>query len=242
MALFTALQRLGYTPYHMALAMGSPKTNLALWCEALNAKYHGQGKKWGREEFDRLLGDYDAIADVPGICFVEELVAAYPDAKVVLSTRDVESWLKSMDGTAGRTLSWKGWNLLAKWDSALAGPFWEHANIIMPIQFYTLNDFSSTNTPARQAFRDHYERVYRTVPKSRLLEFQVQEGWGPLCSFLDVDVPDEDFPRLNDAKQFVFVHGMMWWLACAKMVGKITAMIAVPAAGIAAAIWWQQRG
>lgn len=32
----------------MAVAMGSPKTNLELWCEALNAKYHNKGeKKWG---------------------------------------------------------------------------------------------------------------------------------------------------------------------------------------------------
>lgn len=68
----------------MAVAMGSPKSNLDLWAEALRAKYHGEGKKWGREEFDKMLGDYDGIADVPGICFVEELVEAYPDAKIVL--------------------------------------------------------------------------------------------------------------------------------------------------------------
>lgn len=241
MSMFTAMQKLGYKPYHMAVAIGSPKSNLNLWNEALKAKYQGQGKKWGREEFDKILGDYDAVCDVPCICFVEELVAAYPEAKVVLTLRDVDAWLKSMDSTAGKIFSWKGWSTLSKWDPSLAEPFWNHAQLVCPIQFHTLNDYHSPNTPARQAFHEHYERVRCTVPKERLLEFRVQEGWSPLCEFLGVEVPKEDFPRVNDAKQFIFAHSMMWWLAFAKMVGKISAMVAVPAAGVGAALWWREH-
>jgi hypothetical protein len=89
--------------------MKAPKLNFNLWIEALLAKFHGQGKPWGREEFDRILGDYDGVEDVPTICFAEELVAAYPEAKIVLNNRDVDQWLHSMDSTAGRVCSWKGW-------------------------------------------------------------------------------------------------------------------------------------
>ena len=33
--------------------------------------------------------------------------------------------------------------------------------------------------------------------------YEVSEGWGPLCAFLGVPVPDgEAFPRLNDANEF----------------------------------------
>jgi hypothetical protein len=35
------------------------------------------------------------------------------------------------------------------------------------------------------------------VSKERLLEWTVQEGWEPLCRFLDKDVPDEPFPHVN---------------------------------------------
>lgn len=35
------------------------------------------------------------------------------------------------------------------------------------------------------------------VPKERLLEWNVQEGWEPLCQFLDKDIPDEPFPHVN---------------------------------------------
>ena len=88
----------------MAVAMDSPKSSLGLWTEALQAKYEGKGKKWGREEFDKLLGNFDGICDVPGCLFVEEFREAYPEAKIVLTTRDVDAWLRSMQSTAGTML------------------------------------------------------------------------------------------------------------------------------------------
>jgi hypothetical protein len=40
------------------------------------------------------------------------------------------------------------------------------------------------------------------IPPERLLVFDVKQGWGPLCAFLGVAVPEGPFPRVNDAKQF----------------------------------------
>jgi hypothetical protein len=37
------------------------------------------------------------------------------------------------------------------------------------------------------------------VSGERLLVFDVAVGWSPLCEFLDVPVPAEPFPRINDA-------------------------------------------
>lgn len=37
------------------------------------------------------------------------------------------------------------------------------------------------------------------VPKERLLEWTVEEGWEPLCAFLDKPVPEELFPHANAA-------------------------------------------
>ena len=41
-----------------------------------------------------------------------------------------------------------------------------------------------------------------TIPADRLLVYQVKDGWGPLCDFLGVPVPDEPFPRTNDRGEF----------------------------------------
>ena len=241
LSLFTALQKLGYAPYHMATAMGSsPKTSLGLWTEALRAKFHGVGKPWGREEWDKLLGDYDSVCDVPGCLFVEELTEAYPGAKVVLTTRDLESWLGSMDSTAGTLLRWRTWAVVAAWDGSLAGPWWEFANVVMPVGYGTLNDFRSPECPPKRRFVEHYELVRRTVPVERLLEFQVREGWGPLCAFLGEEVPEVEFPRMNDKEEFLWVHALMWWIAVGKLTAKIGAIIAVPAIAYVGALWWQR--
>lgn len=59
---------------------------------------------------------------------------AYPEAKVVLSMRDVDSWLGSMASSAGVVLGWR-WEWLVRYDPALVQLFWEHAKIVMPAFF-----------------------------------------------------------------------------------------------------------
>jgi hypothetical protein len=49
----------------------------------------------------------------------------------------------------------------------------------------------------------HHEQVKQAVPPERLLVWEVGEGWGPLCEFLDVPVPDEPLPHANDRGEFV---------------------------------------
>lgn len=48
--------------------------------------------------------------------FVDELVAAYPEAKVILTNRDVDDWLTSMNNTFYIVLNWWSMKFLAKVD------------------------------------------------------------------------------------------------------------------------------
>lgn len=52
-------------------------------------------------------------------------------------------------------------------------------------------------------YHEHQAMLRKLVPKERLLEYHVKEGWGPLCEFLGQPVPVDDFPRCNDADTFV---------------------------------------
>ncbi len=52
------------------------------------------------------------------------------------------------------------------------------------------------------AFVAHNESVRRAIPAGQWLEFEVREGWGPLCEFLGVPVPAEPFPRSNNREEF----------------------------------------
>jgi hypothetical protein len=51
---------------------------------------------------------------------------------------------------------------------------------------------------AKCVFEEHNQAVIDAIPDSRLLVHQVGDGWKPVCRFLDVPVPDEGFPHLND--------------------------------------------
>jgi hypothetical protein len=50
-------------------------------------------------------------------------------------------------------------------------------------------------------FKRHNEEVERSVPADRLLVYQVNEGWEPLCKFLNVPVPSTPFPRRNSREE-----------------------------------------
>ena len=53
-----------------------------------------------------------------------------------------------------------------------------------------------------RGFVAHTEAVKATIAKERLLVYSVREGWGPLCEFLGVDVPDAEFPNTNNREEF----------------------------------------
>jgi hypothetical protein len=61
-------------------------------------------------------------------------------------------------------------------------------------------DYSKENVMA--ALDRHNAEVRAAIPAARLLEFEVSDGWEPLCAFLGAPVPDEPFPRTNERENF----------------------------------------
>lgn len=62
----------------------------------------------GKPDWEKLFAGYTATVDAPGCEFVEELMARYPDAKVILNVRDADKWYKSMHDTVYQ-LDQVGW-------------------------------------------------------------------------------------------------------------------------------------
>ena len=74
-----ALEELGYQGvYHGFETTGSHSVS---WCKLFDRKFKEQGRV-AREDFDRVIGDFEAVTDVPCNMLGEEMIAAYPDAKV----------------------------------------------------------------------------------------------------------------------------------------------------------------
>ena len=61
----------------------------------------------------------------------------------------------------------------------------------------------------------HVEDVRSSCPPKKLLEFSYSDGWGPLCKFLNVPIPDGPYPNLNDTVAFrrlTFVMNIIGWI------------------------------
>jgi hypothetical protein len=52
------------------------------------------------------------------------------------------------------------------------------------------------------AYRRNNQQVRDTISAERLLVFNVAEGWGPLCSFLERPEPATPFPRSHPRDEF----------------------------------------
>ncbi|KAH7310497.1 P-loop containing nucleoside triphosphate hydrolase protein [Stachybotrys elegans] len=194
-----AMKKLGYVDtYHMMSCSIENPPDALMWMDALTAKYDGKGKPFTREDWDQLLGNAQAVCDWPSIAFAKELIEAYPEAKVVLTNRDVNSWHAS----TMKTVYWRVTDHELRWLSHLD---WA-ASMYYPMLKKFFDTFFEGDFPnkGKDIFNRHYAEVRSLVPKDRLLEYRVTDGWEPLCKFLEEPVPkDCPFPNVNDNSDFV---------------------------------------
>ncbi len=183
LSLKTALEKLGFGPcYHMAEVFPRPD-HVAMW----HRLAFGQPIDW-----DQLFAGFHATVDWPTARWWREIAAHYPDAKVLLSVRDPEAWYKSMTNTIYQAMSEP---------APLDSPEIIRLQSEMTrksILAETFDNRFEDKAHALEVFARHTQEVCDTIDPARLLVFDVREGWAPLCRFLDVPVPDEPFPRLND--------------------------------------------
>ncbi|KAL7621391.1 hypothetical protein AAE478_008713 [Parahypoxylon ruwenzoriense] len=201
-----ALLKLGYDyTYHgWDIIFGEP--NYApQWVRLCRRKWFGapDGENTiTREEFNAVLGHSVAVTGAAGSVFAADIIAAYPEAKVILNyRRDINAWHNSAINTLARSSSnWAIWAM-----SYLSRDlFWSwhcYVRFMFPGLFRALdgNIWTGIARNGKWAHREHNNMVRGLVPKERLLEWTVEDGWGPLCEFLDKPVPDEPFPHANAA-------------------------------------------
>lgn len=118
------------------------------------------------------------------------------NVKVVLTTRDPDKWADSFLTVATIPDIWQQRPFV--WIPSLRE--------IKPMLDEIMKEQPTGGDPEGYLDRDvlvrgyqvHSQNVREAVPADRLLEFSVKDGWGPLCDFLKVPVPDVPFPYIND--------------------------------------------
>lgn len=188
-----ALQILGYPCYHMSelLQNTSNKEHLDFWNRVANQS-KGQQHNWSE-----VFSNYKATVDNPGCAVWQELYESYPNAKVILTIhpRGPSAWYDSaMDTIYSGEVLWQ-YKLLRilfprhrKFGNMASKLIWKR------LHRETMKDKSA----AIIQYKKHIEEVKSIVPSDRLLIFSADQGWGPLCEFLSVAVPDREFPKVNE--------------------------------------------
>ncbi|OAA78432.1 hypothetical protein LEL_05255 [Akanthomyces lecanii RCEF 1005] len=188
LSLATALDILGVGPIQHGLRDTSTREayawSHAAWCSfpCLRSRLASRDSKLPFY----LPPRYRCTTDV-GSMFSEQLISAYPDAKVILVERPVDRWARSY----GRVLIDKTYCGIGGFIKCRLGPWADctTTTAYFDVSMGWLGTFSRREAhhllPVRH--REHYE----------------MDGWGPLCKFLRLPVPDVPFPHVNEEGEFL---------------------------------------
>jgi hypothetical protein len=184
LSLKLALEQLGFGPcYHMMEVFHRPGDS-----EKWEAAARGVPTDWAS-----FLKGFRAAIDWPACHFWRALHAAFPDAKVILTERDPESWYASISKTIFESMAGPPSD-----DPIRAAQHKMGRLIVSDLTFG--NRFDKEHV--LDVYRRHNETVKRAIPASQLLVYDAPQGWKPLCDFLGVAVPDAPFPKTNSTEEF----------------------------------------
>ncbi|HJM71553.1 MAG TPA: sulfotransferase [Gammaproteobacteria bacterium] len=201
LSLKEALDKLGYGPcHHMKEVMLNSE----------QAEYFYLASMGEKVDWDEVFKDYNSAVDWPAAAYYKELSEKYPDAKVILGMRDAGSWYDS----ASTTIYQMSQNF-PKWIRLIFPRTKKLFKMIDKTIFGEVFSYRfEERESAMQVFNDHVEEVKRSIPEERLLMHSAKDGWEPLCAFLDVPVPEEPYPWVNDSKIFarrlMFIKFLKW--------------------------------
>jgi len=192
------LEILGYQKcYHMKELLVNPDM-LSYW---LNIEENGT------TDWDTLYDGYEATVDFPGYPYYKEHMEKYPDAKVILTIRPFENWYNSAYSTVWKAGPQNIRQKMVMLTRILLNP--RLKKVISCIKFvkrvFWEKQFQGKFEDkefAEKIFNQHIEEVKAHVPPEKLLIYDVRDGWGPLCKFLNVAEPMDELPHLNKKENF----------------------------------------
>jgi hypothetical protein len=138
----------------------------------------------GRYELS-VLDEVQALTDIPIAPFYAQLDRAFPDSRFILTTRDTESWLVSMEHHFRMYVEHRR-------D--------EFDDFVLACVYGCLHFSAERFRDVKELHEANIRRHFADRPEDLLvLDLGQANGWEPLCDFLDYPVPDEPYPHKNRA-------------------------------------------
>jgi hypothetical protein len=207
LSVYTALIELGLPCYHMKEVLLNTRktdhpvkefflstqktTHLDFWLKVANSPESAV------RDWDEVFKNYSATVDFPGCSVWRELIRFYPDAKVLLTLhpKGPRAWYESTLSTIyASEIMWE-FKVLSLFIPKMR-KFIDMSRKL--IWGRSLRGTMADPERAIARYNEHIEEIKTTVSPDRLLIYSVDQGWEPLCKFLDVPVPETDYPNVND--------------------------------------------
>ncbi len=167
-----ALNRLGFGPCHHMFEVTENPIMKARWRAFMDS---------GVPDWEALFEGYNSCVDWPAAHCWRELMAVYPEAKVILTWRSPENWWTSFEAT------------ILKFVSTTT----DRKSVAVRIVEKAFDDRAGDRDFMIGRYEAHVADVVATVPPERLLVHRLGEGWEPLCAHLGVPIPAEAYPSRN---------------------------------------------
>jgi hypothetical protein len=180
LSLKLALEELGLGPCYRMMDMILRPDVMAHWAAA----------KRGTVDWDKIFAGYQSAVDWPVCDHYRELAEWYSEAKVILTIRDADLWFASTQNTI-----FSSFNNLFEQQSPIG-------EIVRGIANRHFGGTIHDRFLLIEGYKRHIAEVRSTIPAQRLLQFDVAEGWDPLCEFLGRPVPNKPFPSANSTSEF----------------------------------------
>ncbi|GAB1198164.1 hypothetical protein APSETT444_007472 [Aspergillus pseudonomiae] len=153
LGLLAAMRILGFSPYHMTEACFNGPVHMKILEEAVIAQHNRFSgiKRYERAEFDKWLSEYDCFIELPSYLGTQalEVYAEDPDVKFILTYRDPDKWVTSMNNTVANVVRMATafpMNILKHFDIILAG--FLRLNQIM---WWAISDGTNPGDPDNEA-------------------------------------------------------------------------------------------
>jgi uncharacterized protein YndB with AHSA1/START domain len=167
-----ALNILGFGPCHHMFEVTDNPVMKARWRAFMQE---------GNADWTSLFEGYRSCVDWPSAHYWRDLVEVYPQARVVLTWRDPDSWWTSFESTILRFVQSTE----------------DRASVAVKVIEKAFGDQAADRGQMMAAYEAHVSDVIATVPEDRLLVHRLGDGWEPLCAHLGVGVPSVPYPSRN---------------------------------------------
>lgn len=132
-----------------------------------------------------VLNTYDGVSDNPIPAIYKQLDKEFPESKFILTIRNEENWIKSIEGQLSRR--------------RIRNSCEEDKLVYEEFLFYGIWNYDRTTFLHR--YREHNKDVleyFKSRPHDLLvMDLDKVVGWKEICTFLEIsNVPSTDFPHL----------------------------------------------